>query len=74
MMINNLSYPKNTYSVNINFDEAHRAWRENKKSLPNGMFRYTCKAMTKKGHKCNNTPSNTGYCHIHTNKYVIATD
>ena len=27
------------YSVDIDFDEAREAWRENKKSLPNGMFK-----------------------------------
>ena len=41
------------YEVNIDFDEASRAWRENKKSMKNGQFIYTCtkcKRITKKGH------------------------
>ncbi len=29
-----------TYDVNIDFDEASDAWRSNKKSIGNGMFKY----------------------------------
>ena len=29
-----------TYDVNIDFDEASEAWRSNKKSIGNGMFKY----------------------------------
>ena len=29
-----------TYDVNIDFDEASDAWRANKKSVGNGMFKY----------------------------------
>lgn len=64
----NLSTSKKLYSVNINFDEAETAWRENKKYIGNGAFKYTCKGMTKSGHHCNNTPSNSGFCHLHLNQ------
>ena len=64
----NHSNEKILYPVNIDFDESQKAWRENKKALPNGMFRYTCKGITKKGMKCNNNPLNCGYCHLHSKK------
>lgn len=41
------------YDVNIDFDEASKAWRENKKSGKNGTFVYTCekcKRVPTKGH------------------------
>lgn len=63
--MNYLSNTEILYSVNIDFDEAEQAWRENKKYIGNGMFKYTCKGITKKGHKCNNPPSNSGFCYIH---------
>lgn len=28
------------YSINIDFDESSKAWRKNKKSLGEGMFKY----------------------------------
>ena len=28
--------------IDIDFDEASEAWRQNKKSLPNGMYKYIC--------------------------------
>ena len=31
-----------TYAVNIDFDEASKAWKSNKKSLGNGMYKYVC--------------------------------
>jgi hypothetical protein len=54
------------YSVDIDFDEAREAWRENKKSLPNGMFKYVCGCPTKSGSKCARVPK-TGhqYCSTH---------
>jgi len=49
------------YSVDIDFDEASRAWRANKKKLPNGEFAYICgaqrsggKVCTKEKSKCKN--------------------
>ena len=56
------------YKVDIDFDEAEKAWRENKKYIGNGMFKYICKGITKKGNKCNNKPTDSGYCHLHSYK------
>ena len=54
------------YAVDIDFDEASAAWRENKKSMPNGMFKYICGCSTKSGSKCMRPPK-TGhkFCATH---------
>jgi hypothetical protein len=39
------------YEVNIDFDEASRAWRSNKKSMGNGQYKYVC-ISEKVGIKC----------------------
>jgi hypothetical protein len=36
----------------IDFDEASKCWRENKKSIGNGMYTYKCCALTKEGKPC----------------------
>ena len=36
----------------IDFDEASRSWRENKKVKGNGMFAYKCNQLTKEGKTC----------------------
>ena len=52
--------------ITIDFDEASRLWRENKKNIGNGMFCYKCFAFTKKGLKCNNKcKPNSNYCKTH---------
>jgi hypothetical protein len=38
----------------IDFDAASKAWRANKKSLPNGMFAYKCVHIYSTGTSCNN--------------------
>ena len=57
------------YEVNIDFDEASEAWRANKKSMSNGMFKYICGCPTKSGAKCMR-PRKTGhqYCATHINQ------
>jgi hypothetical protein len=39
------------YEVNIDFDEASRAWRSNKKSIGNGQYKYVC-VSEKNGMNC----------------------
>lgn len=56
------------YSVEIDFDGAQKAWRENKKALDNGVFKYICGYPTKSGGKCSKPPSHNGRCHIHKYK------
>ena len=40
--------------VNIDFDEASRAWTSNKKKQANGCFTYVCGAILKNGNYCKN--------------------
>jgi len=40
--------------VNIDFDEASRAWHANKKKCGNGCYQYLCSAITKNGEPCKN--------------------
>lgn len=37
---------KNTLEVNIDFDEAIKEWRSNKKSIGNGHYKYVCQVIT----------------------------
>ena len=40
------------YSVDIDFDEASRAWRANKKKNKDGSFSYICGATCSNGKAC----------------------
>jgi hypothetical protein len=54
------------YDVNIDFDEASKMWRQNKKHIGNGVFKYICCAINKNGLPCNNKPNyNSDYCFTH---------
>lgn len=46
---------KNEYNfdTDIDFDEASKEWRKNKKYISNGMFVYTCNYIHSNGKKCN---------------------
>lgn len=39
------------YEVNIDFDEASKAWKSNKRSIGNGSYKYVC-AKKGKNNKC----------------------
>ena len=65
--------------ININFDEASILWKQNKKSIGNGMYVYTCEATCKNGKSCskklcfkkngkNNILSTYCFTHFHLNK------
>lgn len=55
------------YEVDINFDEASRAWKMNKKSIGFGSYKYTgCIYKFKNGHMCGKeTVHDTNYCLAH---------
>lgn len=54
------------YEVKIDFDGASQSWRENKKSIGNGTYKYICISLCKSGKKCNRTPlSETDFCKLH---------
>jgi hypothetical protein len=38
--------------VNIDFDEASKAWHANKKSIGNSHYKYICEVSTKSGKQC----------------------
>ena len=38
--------------VNIDFDEASKAWHANKKSIGNSHYKYICEISTKSGSQC----------------------
>lgn len=40
------------YTVDIDFDNASKAWRQNKKQDGQGQFKYVCASVKKDGSKC----------------------
>lgn len=58
--------PIQKYSVDIDFDEASRLWRSNKRLTGEGHFSYLCRATTKSGKSCNKCAvGGTDYCGMH---------
>jgi len=56
--------------VDVDFDEASKAWRENKKSIGNGSFKYICCA-DKNGKKCGvKCIDREIYCRSHYKKFA----
>ena len=54
------------YTVEIDFDEASRSWKQNKKSQGNGTYTYKCVGLTKQGNSCNRKPLNEcDFCKLH---------
>lgn len=52
--------------VDIDFDDASREWKSNKKSLGNGCYKYVCTKITKTGKQCkNDSIRNCEYCRFH---------
>lgn len=66
---NNIVEPTITdkYEVDINFDEASKAWKMNKKNIGFGSYKYTgCIYKFKNGHMCGKeTVHDTNYCLAH---------
>lgn len=58
-------------NVDIDFDKASEAWRENKIPIGNGTFKYVCGAIRKDGGKCRNKPCKGKQgCYLHINRKV----
>jgi len=55
------------YEVNIDFDESSEAWRQNKKHIGQGHFKYICTILKKDGKTCcgNSLAKNSDYCWTH---------
>lgn len=57
---------KPLYEVSIDFDEASRAWKANKKPIGNGCYRYCCLEKTKQGKSCKRESCpGADHCTIH---------
>lgn len=54
-----LSNQKSTisYSVDIDFDEASRAWNANKRCIGNGVYVYICGKQMRNGRSCKKNQS-----------------
>ena len=54
------------YEVNIDFDEASEAWKQNKLSIGNGSYRYLCKKRGIKNNMCiKKCLQGEEYCCVH---------
>lgn len=51
------------YTVDIDFDNASKAWRQNKKQDGQGQFKYVCAFVKKDGSMCDKQ-----YCKTHQDK------
>jgi hypothetical protein len=57
------------YMVEIDFDEASRMWKANKKSIGNGSYKYICSQTTKSGNECKRESlPGSHYCKQHFKK------
>jgi len=57
------------YVVEIDFDEASRMWKANKKSIGNGSYKYICSQTTKSGNECKRESlPGCDYCKQHFKK------
>jgi hypothetical protein len=54
------------YEVNIDFDEASREWKSNKKQTTNGCYKYICIQITKSGNQCKReSEKGCNFCKCH---------
>ena len=59
------------FEVNIDFDDAIKEWRSNKKSIGNGSYKYIC-PVTKNGLNCGKSCyKELVYCWQHR-KYILS--
>ena len=74
-IINQPTYEENIlFEVNIDFDEAIAAWRENKKSIGNGHYKYVCTKKNKNNKNCNRECLiNSDFCKMHSKTIKINT-
>ena len=57
---------KQLYQVNIDFDEASKCWRKNKKLIGNGCYKYICLHKTEIEKPCKRNPEkNSDFCKMH---------
>jgi hypothetical protein len=52
--------------VDIDFDDASKCWKLNKKSIGNGCYKYICTKIIKTGKQCkNDSLRNCEWCRFH---------
>ncbi len=55
-----------TYTVEIDFDEASREWLKNKRKLRDATYKYVCMHTFMSGRHCSRSPDpGTEYCFTH---------
>lgn len=52
-------------SLTIDFDEASKAWKANKKSIGNGSYKYVCCAVKNRKNCTRKCLDGENYCKIH---------
>jgi len=56
------------YSVEIDFNEASKAWKQNKVSIGNGSYKYLCQKRSIKNNVClKKRLPGEDYCRLHLN-------
>jgi len=54
------------YSVDIDFDEASKEWKSNKKYIGNSCYKYICSKITTSGNQCKRESlPNCNFCKCH---------
>ena len=57
------------YKIEIDFDEASKEWKTNKRSIGNGCYKYLCSHVCKTGNKCKREPKQgEDFCSTHLAK------
>ena len=56
---------RNQLKPRIDFDEASRAWNQNKKKIDNGCYVYICGHKLKNGKTCQKQVKNISKCSLH---------
>lgn len=54
------------YSIDIDFNEASKEWKSNKKYIGNSCYKYICSKITKSGNHCKRESlPNCDFCKCH---------
>lgn len=59
------------YKIDINFDEASREWKANKKSIGNGSYQYVCQKVLSTHRNCKKEAcKGSEFCSIHKKETI----
>ena len=60
---------RSQFNIDIDFDYASICWRENKKEISKGIYKYKCMGNTKSGNCCRAKPlDHSNFCRLHNLK------